>query len=77
MKYIAEWASEQTGNDSTQWESHGEIISNQEEMRRSGEEMRERRAIGEFENELLEYIQGEIPQWAGFNNGGPTSYFEK
>ena len=57
--------------------ANGETISNQEEMMRVSEEMRDRRLGGEIKNELLEYVEDVIPQWEGFNKAGRITFFGK
>ena len=49
----------------------------QEEMRRTYEERRALRALGEFSNELLAYSNDEIPKWMGYNKDGAISFFDR
>lgn len=44
---------------------------------RVNEEMRGRRAIIEFKNELREYINGEIAQRMGYIESGPITFLGK
>ena len=78
MKYIADWKSKRLINSTRQWGCQETVMLNhQEEMRKVGEEMCENRAINEFENELIEYIQSEIPQWVDFENREPLALREE
>ena len=76
MKYIAEWGRKKTTTsaDAHQAGEQDDVIANlNEEMRMACGEMREKRAIDEFKNDLIEYIQGAVPRWIEFDRREPIA----
>ena len=62
MKFIAEWEINRMKTGAHNGNGQTNVYTDhQEEMRKACDEMRERRAINESKNELIEYIQVELP----------------
>ena len=74
MMYIANWKSKRETDNTLEWESQSILTKYRHEIvPTTEEEVREKRAVDEFKEELLRHIQKEILQWANSGNSKPRT----